>query len=83
MTYTQSLDRVDLRDLPRLGGKNASLGELLQHLAAVGVRVPQGFALVVQAFWLHLQHNDLEREIYPCLDALPDGEGVDRVARWH
>jgi pyruvate,water dikinase len=80
MTYTLLLDHVDLHDLPRLGGKNASLGELLQHLAAAGVRVPHGFALTVQAFWLHLQRNDLEREIYPLLDTLGTAD-VAQIAK--
>jgi pyruvate,water dikinase len=46
-------------DLPQVGGKNASLGELHRSLAAVGVRVPEGFAVTVEAFHRHLQEAGL------------------------
>jgi len=48
-----------MRDVPRVGGKNASLGELLQHLATAGVRVAGGFATDVSAYWAFIAANDL------------------------
>src|ERR1700741_758795 len=55
----------DLRmaDLERVGGKNASLGEMISGLAAVGVRVPGGFATTAQAFREFLSANGLDRRI--------------------
>ncbi len=53
------LERVSMRDVPRVGGKNASLGELLGHLAQVGVRVAGGFATDVAAYWAFVTANDL------------------------
>jgi pyruvate,water dikinase len=45
---------IDLSTLPEVGGKNASLGELLRGLSSAGVRVPDGFAITAEAFRAHL-----------------------------
>jgi pyruvate, water dikinase len=42
--------KVTLADVPRVGGKNASLGELFRYLVPLGVRVPDGFAITAEAF---------------------------------
>src|SRR2546425_4690044 len=55
----------DLRmaDLERVGGKNASLGEMMNALAAAGIRAPGGFATTAQAFREFLSPNGLDRRI--------------------
>ena len=55
----------DLRmtDVETVGGKNASLGEMISQLAASGVRVPGGFATTAHAFRQFLQHNGLAARI--------------------
>jgi pyruvate,water dikinase len=63
----RSLDRTQIA---AVGGKNANLGELLQHLASAGVRVPDGFALLADAFRRHLREARLDDEIYGALDRL-------------
>ncbi|HEY4998241.1 MAG TPA: phosphoenolpyruvate synthase [Usitatibacter sp.] len=52
-----------MTDVPRVGGKNASLGELISQLAASGVRVPGGFATTAEAFNDFLAHNKLVEAI--------------------
>ncbi len=54
------LDHIRLDDLPQVGGKNASLGEMIQQLAPKGVAVPGGFATTAEAFRQFIQSNDLE-----------------------
>ena len=71
---------VDLSSLPQVGGKNASLGELIRHLVPLGVRVPNGFAVVADAFRLHLRAARLDEEIYAALDRL-DVRDVAELAR--
>jgi pyruvate,water dikinase len=44
-------EELDRRDVPRVGGKNASLGEMVRHLGARGVVVPSGFATTAEAYW--------------------------------
>jgi pyruvate, water dikinase len=50
-------------DLARVGGKNASLGEMIGKLEQAGIRVPGGFATTADAYWRFLEHNDLEERI--------------------
>lgn len=61
--YTVGLDEVLLSDLELVGGKNASLGEMIQNLTALGVNIPGGFALTVAGYWGFLKHNNLENKI--------------------
>ncbi|RPI64111.1 MAG: phosphoenolpyruvate synthase, partial [Lysobacterales bacterium] len=58
-----ALASVGLADVPRVGGKNASLGELIRHLSAAGVRVVGGFATTVAAYRDFIAANDLGPEI--------------------
>ena len=68
-----------MADVARVGGKNASLGEMISHLSSLGVRVPGGFATTSDAFRHFLDTNDLDDEIQGLLDAL-DVENVDALA---
>ncbi|OZA30027.1 MAG: phosphoenolpyruvate synthase [Hydrogenophilales bacterium 17-61-9] len=68
--YIVSLDTLSMADVPRVGGKNASLGEMIANLAGAGVKVPGGFATTAQAFWAFLDHNDLRARINARLAAL-------------
>ena len=68
--YIVPLDRLSMADVPRVGGKNASLGEMIAHLAGAGVQVPGGFATTAQAFWAFLDHNDLRARIQARLASL-------------
>ena len=68
--YVKNLAELNSKDLPHVGGKNASLGEMIQNLSSVGVSVPGGFATTSQAFQLFLSKNNLKDEIDYSLDAL-------------
>ena len=68
--YIVPLDSLSMADVPRVGGKNASLGEMIGNLAHSGVKVPGGFATTAQAFWDFLDHNDLRARINARLAAL-------------
>src|ERR1700752_4004563 len=61
--YVLPLESLRMADVPRVGGKNASLGELISQLAASGVRVPGGFATTAEAFDDFLAHNKLAESI--------------------
>ena len=49
--YIVNLSEVQLSDLELVGGKNSSLGEMIQNLGKLGVNIPGGFALTVEAYW--------------------------------
>jgi pyruvate,water dikinase len=81
--FTVLLAELDLGLLPRVGGKNASLGELIRELADAGVRVPGGFALTVDAYRAHLEAAGVTGRIGAALARLdPTDVGeLSRVAR--
>src|SRR5512144_2394163 len=64
------LESVRMSDVARVGGKNASLGEMISQLAATGVRVPGGFATTAHAFREFLAHNGLATRIQDRLATL-------------
>jgi phosphoenolpyruvate synthase/pyruvate phosphate dikinase len=66
--YVRWLDGIGLEAIAQVGGKNASLGELIAALGPRGVRVPAGFVLTAAAFPLHLTEAGLDRSIYTELD---------------
>ena len=68
--YIVSLKDVGMHDVDKVGGKNASLGEMIRHLDAAGVRVPGGFATTAQAFRDFLAHEGLDKRIQQRLTAL-------------
>ena len=57
------LEQVELGSIETVGGKNASLGEMIRELGAAGVRVPGGFATTASAYRLLLEHNGLEQPL--------------------
>ncbi|MFT4580308.1 MAG: pyruvate,water dikinase [Gammaproteobacteria bacterium] len=61
--YIVSFDQIGMADLERVGGKNASLGEMIRHLSTAGVSVPGGFATTVAAYRQFLTHGDLGKKI--------------------
>ena len=78
--YIVPLDALTIEDVPRVGGKNASLGEMIGNLAGAGVKVPGGFATTAQAFWDFLDHNDLRARIHARLAALDVADVTALVA---
>jgi pyruvate,water dikinase len=68
--YARRLDRIGMDAIAQVGGKNASLGELIVALGPHGVRVPDGFVLTADAFRLHLTQAGIDRSIYAELDRL-------------
>ena len=61
--YVFPFSQLRMTDVDRVGGKNASLGELLSQLTSAGIRVPDGFATTAEAFRLFLTENNLEERI--------------------
>jgi pyruvate,water dikinase len=78
--YVLPLQSLRMTDVASVGGKNASLGELISQLAASGVRVPGGFATTAQAFDDFLEHNQLDARIGAAL-AKVDVDDVGALAK--
>lgn len=72
MLLVRWFEEIGIEDVPLVGGKNASLGEMYRELAAKGVKVPNGFAVTAQAYWDFLRESGVEatiREMLKDLDA--------------
>lgn len=78
--YVVSLDKLGNHDVERVGGKNASLGEMISNLAGAGVSVPGGFATTAQAYRDFIDTNNLDARIHDLLDAL-DTDDVNALAK--
>ncbi len=63
MNYIRTLDSLRLEDIPLVGGKNASLGEMIGRLKPLGVKVPEGFAVTADGYRLFIKHNNFESPI--------------------
>ncbi len=78
--YVIPFQQLGMHDVGKVGGKNASLGEMVSHLAAVGVKVPDGFATTADAFNDFLQQSGLKSQIDQQLKTL-DVDDVDTLAK--
>ena len=74
------LDKLSMKDVEVVGGKNASLGEMISELASTNVQVPGGFATTASAFREFLEHKDLARRINSHLEKL-DIEDLNALAK--
>ena len=68
--YVIPFEQLRMTDVGEVGGKNASLGEMISQLSATGVRVPGGFATTADAYREFLSHQGLADRINAALDAL-------------
>jgi pyruvate,water dikinase len=68
--YVLPFEQLRMTDVESVGGKNASLGEMISQLATTGVRVPTGFATTALAFRDFLEHNHLTERIQKRLENL-------------
>ncbi|MEO3756839.1 phosphoenolpyruvate synthase [Mycobacterium sp. B14F4] len=78
--YVRFFDEVGIDDVPLVGGKNASLGEMYQKLSDQGVRVPNGFATTAEAYRYMLEHAGVWEALHKELDDI-DPEDVTALAR--
>lgn len=77
--YVIPLEELGNHDVERVGGKNASLGEMISNLAGAGVSVPGGFATTAQAYRDFIEQNQLDQRIHELLDQL-DVDDVTALA---
>jgi pyruvate,water dikinase len=77
--YVRRFCELGIADVPLVGGKNASLGEMYQALSSEGVAIPNGFATTAEAYRDYLDHNDIRSRIRDALEAL-DVNDVDALA---
>ena len=78
--YIRFFRNIRLDDVPVVGGKNASLGEMYRELTAQGVRVPNGFAVTAQAYWYVVEQAGILASLRQTLEGLR-ADDVEDLAR--
>ena len=73
-TYIRWFENISSNDVLVVGGKNASLGEMIRTLKDEGIRVPDGFAITAEAFWKFIEANDLKEKIKFHMENLKNGD---------
>ncbi len=83
MRYIKWFDTVGMQDVPQVGGKNASIGEMIRGLHSQGIAVPRGFAITADAYWYFLEHNKLQKRMRALIKQLnpKDMQSLQRVGR--
>jgi pyruvate, water dikinase len=78
--WTRWFSEIGIDDVPLVGGKNASLGEMIRELGSLGVRVPEGYAVTAEAYRYFLEVNELEAAIKEVISGLHSGD-VEALTR--
>lgn len=81
INYIRFFEEIGIKDIPLVGGKNASLGEMYQILNPVGVPIPNGFAITAQAYRDLLTENHLWDKLHGILDPLKEDNMADLATR--
>lgn len=81
--YTLPFKAISIKDVPTVGGKNASLGEMIGKLSSKGVRVPDGFATTADAYWKFLDDNGIRSKLSEVLSKLDTKSfnNLDKVSK--
>ena len=69
-TYIKKYGNIRISDVPMVGGKNASLGEIIATLSSKGINVPDGFATTATAFEYFLNENDIKQSLQNVMSTL-------------
>lgn len=78
--FTLQLSEVGINDIEIVGGKNASLGEMIQNLSTLGINIPNGFVVTVCAYRKFLEYNNLESTIKHIINSI-DYDNIESLRR--
>ncbi len=78
--FTLPLNQVGINDVETVGGKNASLGEMIQHLSSLGINIPNGFVITVEAYREFLRFNNLDASIRQMIGGI-DFNNIESLRR--
>ncbi|MBU0636842.1 MAG: phosphoenolpyruvate synthase [Patescibacteria group bacterium] len=81
MTFIKFFNQITIKDVPQVGGKNASLGEMYRKLAKAKILVPNGFATTASAYNSFLTSTDLKEQIKKIINGLDTGNVLDLAKR--
>ncbi|HET9091659.1 MAG TPA: PEP/pyruvate-binding domain-containing protein, partial [Acidimicrobiales bacterium] len=79
--YVRFFEEIGIGDVPLVGGKNASLGEMYRSLRSKGLRVPNGFTLTAEAYRISLERAGAWEDLHEALDGLDVSDLADLARR--
>ncbi len=79
--YIRWFEEIGINDISLVGGKNASLGEMIRELASQGIKVPDGFAITAEAYWYLVRACKIERRIKEILSDLDTRDAANLQQR--
>jgi len=81
LKYIRWFEEIKIGDLPIVGGKNASLGEMYSELASQGVKIPNGFAVTAEAYWYVIESAGILDELKDAMVGLDKTNLADLMKR--
>jgi len=79
--YIKPFQEIYLTDVALVGGKNASLGQMINELGNKDIRVPNGFAITTHAYWHYLKYNNLVDTIKTLLDQISNPQDLETLKK--
>ena len=79
--FIRWFDEIKIKDIPLVGGKNASLGDMYQELTTKGIKIPNGFAITADAYWHVLDLNGIFEKLKDTLEGLDKTNVKDLAIR--
>lgn len=81
MKYIKFFEDITIDDVPSVGGKNASLGEMITQLTKQSIRIPTGFAITADAYWHYLESNHCVATMKKIMKNLSDSADISLLHR--
>ncbi len=80
-TYIRWFEETTIDDVPLVGGKNASLGEMYRELTSKGIRIPNGFSVTAEAYWHTLKAGGILEKLKQTMEGLDTSDVADLAKR--
>ncbi len=77
MKFIKAFEELTIQDVPIVGGKNASLGQMIRELGKQGIKIPTGFAVTAEAYWYYIDSNKLRNAMQKVMARLKDYQEID------
>lgn len=79
--YVRWFKEIKIEDVPLVGGKNASLGEMYRELSGAGIKIPNGFAITAEAYWHVVKSADIQEQLRETIVGLDKNQVADLARR--
>lgn len=79
MKYIKRFEELSIDDVGLVGGKNASLGQMINELASDHIKIPSGFAITAEGYWYFLKHNDFLDRMHEIMNKLTDHRDIAQL----